>query len=225
MKRDLSASLARFTSWMAKYVEGARGAVVSVRPGRAAEGAGIPLGHAALFLYNLYRMGLAERFNRSVYTFRREGVAEALKALEEVVANMQRSKKEAAGVRPAIYVWTTAVKMPVDMIIELETYAKSNGITRSEAIRRALRDYLDLLMPEDVKRHKAPRKKSGVEHRTVSFDLDDALLNKLERRAAELGGNKSDVVRAAVAKMLGEDAAEEEPSVAEAEMPVLVGRT
>ena len=82
----LDKSSERLAKWLMKYVEKERGAVVSLKPGRAAEGAGIPLRHVAYFLRHLHNMGLVEKFNRNTYIFARSRTNEIIEALKKAVA-------------------------------------------------------------------------------------------------------------------------------------------
>lgn len=225
---DFSRSAERLATWLERRAGEERGAVFAVKTSRIAGALGMPLVHAALLFKHLQGIGLAERISesRSTYLIARGNVGEIVKELRRVAETARTNRPVRALRHTARYTDTMTVKMPLDLLIRLDTYAAANDMSRSEAIRRAIAMYLDYLTPEDARRHRmypnrGPRFNVVRSRRVaISFHIDPDTYLRLAKKAHELHVLKGELVRAAVAKLLSE--AEEE--VGEEDMPLLVGR-
>ena len=90
-------SIERFVAWLERRVKEERGAVFSVKAGRVAEEAGIPLPHAARILHHLYRAGVVEKFNRNTYIFSRYTTTEVIiKGVKEWLKEKAKAEAKAA---------------------------------------------------------------------------------------------------------------------------------
>ena len=87
-----------------------------------------------------------------------------------------------------------AVKLE-DYILELlDAYAEENGMTRSQALRVALKEEIPLISEDD----------GGKKNKIAIFYVTKELLDYIDKIAEENGVTRSDVVRNAILKLVNE---------------------
>jgi metal-responsive CopG/Arc/MetJ family transcriptional regulator len=141
------------------------------------------------------------KWKRDTYVIPRQDVEKLLEVLDSLCASLKTAeKKEEAQPRrrrlgeEAVLI---AVSLPDDLLRAVDEYARAHNLTRSEVVRRAVQELIDMRRAlEEIDKARIG------ELERVALRLPTDLLSAVNRYAAALKTTRSAVVRYAVMQML-----------------------